>query len=84
VKKIVKKAELVSNTDFTSDFRTSTFNATPSYVPDYLKNYHEPLFSNYANTYKGSEVEAQVTDSPRTETYTSFGTGLPFKYGDYN
>ena len=84
VKRIQKKAEYSAQTaDYgpSTDYRPSTYVAT---APDYLKGYHEPLFNNYAGSYKPLDP---IIDSPvitSGESYNKFSSGLPFKIGEYN
>ena len=84
VKKIMKKAENSSQpTTSYGEYRPTSYTATPSYYPDFLKTYNEPLFSGYAGSYKPTDIDLRVNDSPMTETYINSNANVPFKIGDY-
>ena len=50
VKKLQKRAEY--NIQSSIDYRPTSYTATPINLPDYLKNYHEPLYNNYTTSYQ--------------------------------
>lgn len=83
----MKKAEYNSAGGSTGgDYRPVTYAATPSYVPDYLKSYNEPLFQGYAGSYKSSDLDMKVTEFPVPAASDSYGTfkNIETRVGDYS
>ena len=87
MKLLLKKAEYVAPQQDQSDYKPAFFSSTSSPMPDYLKNYNEPLFGGFeapkSEGLVGQESPMNYGSYGSYGSYSYGGEGVS-KYGDYN